>query len=107
MSKNTEEQHDKQGDSRYEHLKAWQYKKGQSGNPGGRVKGKKTMKTYIREKFERMSPEEREEFMEGLDKKVVWEMAEGKAKQDNVTEHKFDSSLIGLIKGNNEPEATD
>jgi len=56
----------------------WLYKKGQSGNPGGRPKGSKSLKTYIREKFERMTDEEREEFLDGLDKKVLWEMGEGK-----------------------------
>lgn len=56
----------------------WLYKKGQSGNPGGRPVGSKSLKTYIREKFERMTDEEREEFLEGLDKKVLWEMGEGK-----------------------------
>lgn len=57
----------------------WLYKKGQSGNPGGRPKGSKTLKTYIKEKFESMTDEEREAFLEGLDKKIIWEMGEGKA----------------------------
>lgn len=56
----------------------WLYKKGQSGNPSGRPKGSKTLKTYIKEKFEKMTPEERETFLEGLDKKTIWEMGEGK-----------------------------
>ena len=60
----------------------WLYKKGQSGNPGGRPKGSKSLKTYIREKFEKMTEEEREIFLEGLDKKTLWEMGEGKPKQD-------------------------
>jgi succinate dehydrogenase flavin-adding protein (antitoxin of CptAB toxin-antitoxin module) len=40
------------------------------------------MKTYIKEKLERMTDEEREEFLDGLDKKTIFEMAEGKPKQD-------------------------
>lgn len=68
---------EEQGNSR-----PWLYQKGQSGNPGGRPKGSKTLKTYLKERFERMNDEEREEFLEGIDKKVLWEMAEGKAKQD-------------------------
>lgn len=60
----------------------WLYKKGQSGNPGGRPVGSKSLKTYIKEKFEKMTDEEREVFLEGLDKKVLWEMGEGKARQD-------------------------
>lgn len=60
----------------------WLYKKGQSGNPSGRPKGSKTLKTYLSEKFQSMNDEEREEFLEGIDKKTLWEMSEGKAKQD-------------------------
>lgn len=56
----------------------WLYKKGQSGNPGGRPVGSVSMKTYVRNKLLSMTEEEREEFLEGVDKKVLWEMAEGK-----------------------------
>lgn len=59
--------------------KPWLYKKGQSGNPAGRPVGSKSLKTYIKEKFAAMTDEEREEFLEGLDKKTIWEMGEGKA----------------------------
>lgn len=58
--------------------KPWLYKKGQSGNPGGRPKGSISMKTYVKNKLLAMAEEEREEFLEGIDKKVLWEMAEGK-----------------------------
>jgi hypothetical protein len=60
----------------------WLYKKGQSGNPSGRPKGAVSMKTYIKKKLEIMTEVEREEFLEGLDKKTIWEMGEGKPKQD-------------------------
>lgn len=55
----------------------WLYKKGQSGNPSGRPKGSVSMKTYIKNKLATMTPEEREEFLEGLPKDVIWKMAEG------------------------------
>lgn len=58
------------------------YKKGQSGNPGGKPVGAVSMKTYIKNKLLSMTDEEREVFLEGIDKKILWEMAEGKAKQD-------------------------
>jgi Family of unknown function (DUF5681) len=57
----------------------WLYKKGQSGNPKGRPPGTFSMKEYIKKKLAAMTDEEREEFLEGIDKKTIWEMGEGKA----------------------------
>lgn len=104
MSKEPQQQPD---NSPADRIKAWQYKKGQSGNPGGRPKGTISLKAYARKHLESMTDEQKEEFMNGLNKDTIWKMAEGNPKQDNTTEVKMDSSLIGLIKGNNEPEATD
>lgn len=59
----------------------YQWKKGQSGNIMGRPKGK-TMKEYAREYLERMTDDERDEWLEGIAKDKIWEMSEGKAKQD-------------------------
>jgi hypothetical protein len=55
----------------------WLYKKGQSGNPGGRPVGSKSMKTWIKEKLATMTEEEREVFLEGVPKHEIWKMAEG------------------------------
>jgi hypothetical protein len=57
-------------------LLPYMWKKGQSGNPAGRPKGK-TMKDYAREMLECMTDEERQEFMHGLPKEIIWKMAEG------------------------------
>lgn len=74
----------------------WLYKKGQSGNPGGRPIGSKSMKTYVKEKLAAMTEEEREVYLEGVDKKVIWEMAEGKAKQDLEVSGEITSKIISV-----------
>ena len=74
----------------------WLYKKGQSGNPSGRPKGSKSMKTYVKEKLASMTEEEREEYLAGVDKKVIWEMAEGKAKQDVEVSGELTSKIIAI-----------
>lgn len=60
------------------HLTPWQYKKGQSGNPKGRKSKGESLKEYAKRKMANMTPSQKEEFMNGLDKRTVWEMAEGK-----------------------------
>jgi hypothetical protein len=58
------------------------YRAGQSGNPGGRPKGK-TLKQYTRDKLAEMTDDEREKFLEGLPKEIMWKMAEGMPEQSN------------------------
>ena len=64
----TQEQPNKQP---ADHLKPWQFKPGVSGNPGGRPKGSKSLKTFAREYLESLSDEEKLEFLKGMDKIVT------------------------------------
>ena len=57
-------------------LRPFQWRKGQSGNPMGRTKGK-TMKEYARDLLSCQTEEERQEYLHGLSKDTIWKMAEG------------------------------
>jgi len=63
-------------------LKKYIFKAGNNANPGGRPKGSKSMKQWAREYLESMAEEDRVAFMNSLDHKTIWEMSEGKPKQD-------------------------
>lgn len=60
------------------------YKKGVSGNPAGRPKGK-TLKEFAREYYMLKTDEEKRAYIEKVEEKkpgFAWEMAEGKASQN-------------------------
>jgi len=97
MDSNNEEKLQEQGkNSKYDYLKPWQFKKGQSGNPFGRPPGS-SLKERAKKYLAGLTDEEAIEFFEGMDKKDLWEMAEGKAKQD--TEVRGNLTISQVLDG--------
>lgn len=94
--RNSFEDTGEQSKSRTEHLRPWQFKPGQSGNPKGLAKGTVSLKTFAKKYIQDLNDDEKIEFMKGLDKKTVWEMAEGKPKQDTEVAIELSSKIIKL-----------
>ena len=108
MKEDTETTVEKQVKKPAEHLKPWQFKKGQSGNPAGRPPGS-SLKDYAKKYLAGMTDEERLEFFNGIDKIKVWEMAEGKAetKTDVTSDGKaLQAVLVEFIDAKPEEENT-
>lgn len=82
MEENPDKQIEKQ-------TKPYLWKKGQSGNPAGRPKGK-TLKEFAREYLMSLPDEEKIDYLASLPTDIVWKMAEGnpETKTDITTDGK-------------------
>jgi len=92
------EESENQGNNseQWDRIKPWQFQPGVSGNPGGKPKGTVSLKTYARRMIQEMTDEEKLEFLKGIDKRTVWEMSEGKAKQDLEVSGELTSKIISV-----------
>lgn len=100
----TQKQHKRQ----YDWLKAYQFTKGKSGNPGGMKKGTKSLKRFAREFLESLPEEEKIKYLASLPPEIVWRMAEGNPQNDLKLGGIEDAQPI-LVKflGDDEPNSGD
>lgn len=79
-----------------EHLQPYQFKKGQIPNPFGRSGKGISLKERAKKMLAQMDDKEAEAYLNGLDKRTLWEMAEGKAKQDMELSGEITKKVISV-----------
>lgn len=75
-------------------LKPYIWKKGVSGNPNGRPKGK-TLKEFAREYLLTLPDDEKIDYLASLPTEIVWKMAEGNPKTD--VEHTGNLTISNVL----------
>ena len=88
MSESTNNQVPKQ-------LKPYLFKKGISGNPNGRPKGK-TLKEFAREYLMSLPDDEKIEYLSSLPTEIVWKMAEGNPHSTTDTKLEGEVTFQGI-----------
>ena len=91
MEKDSVKQHKKH----YDWLDQYKWQKGQSGNPNGAPRGKR-LKTFAEEMLKNMDDEEKAKFLKELPSELIWQMAEGKPKQDMEVSGELTSKVISV-----------
>jgi len=92
----TQESLEKRYDKVPPQLRKYVFKVGNNANPGGRPKGSKSMKSYAREYLESMPDEDRIAFLNSVDHKTIWEMAEDKAGQGVNISGELTSKIVSV-----------
>ena len=79
-------------------LQPYIWKKGKSGNPNGRPKGK-TLKEFAREYLESLPDDEKVEYLASLPTEIVWKMAEGNphSTTDSKVEVTIPTPIINVV----------
>lgn len=76
------QEQDKKQD-KYDWIAGYRFQPWQSGNPGGRKKGSKSLKVFVREYLENLPDEEKIKYLQTVDPNLVWRMWEGNPHSTN------------------------
>ena len=71
------------------------FKAGFSGNLKGRKPGK-SLKEFTRDYLSKLNDEEKDKWLEGLSKDIVWRMAEGQPKTDLELSGEVKSKIVSV-----------